>query len=71
MRRLIVQFRKLAIQNGVSLFPAGSRVSPRRATPRLARIRADRERYRQTHPQDVAEIEAMAREVAKTKRCKV
>jgi hypothetical protein len=28
-------------------------------------------RYRQTHPQDVAEIEAMAREVAKTKRCKV
>lgn len=36
----------------------------------LARIRADRERYRQTHPQDVAEIEAMAREVAQTKRCK-
>lgn len=36
----------------------------------LARIRSDRERYRQTHSQDVAEIEAMAREVAKTKRCK-
>ncbi len=36
----------------------------------LARIRLERERYRQTHPQDVAEIEAMAREVAKTKRCK-
>lgn len=38
--------------------------------PYLARIRVDRETYRQTHPQDVAEIEAMAREVAKTKRCK-
>ncbi|GAB1233430.1 hypothetical protein UT4_18970 [Ferrigenium sp. UT4] len=36
---------------------------------RLAHIRADRERYRQTHPEDVAEIEAMAREVAKTKHC--
>lgn len=38
--------------------------------PHLARIRADRETYRQTHPQDVAEIEAMASKVAKTKRCK-
>lgn len=35
----------------------------------LAGIRADREHYRQTHPDDIAEIEAMAREVAKTKRC--
>lgn len=36
----------------------------------LARIRLERERYRQAHPQEVAEIEAMAREVAKTRRCK-
>ncbi len=35
----------------------------------LARIRADREHYRLTHPDDIAEIEAMAREVAKTKHC--
>ena len=35
----------------------------------LAQIRTAREQYRQTHPQDVAEIEAMAREVAKAKRC--
>jgi hypothetical protein len=37
--------------------------------PHLAKIRVERERYRQNHPQDIAEIEAMAREVAKTKRC--
>ena len=36
----------------------------------LAHIRADRERYRQSHPQDIQEIEAMAREVAKTKLCR-
>lgn len=35
----------------------------------LANIRVARERYRQRHPEDVAEIEAMAREVAKTKHC--
>lgn len=37
-------------------------------TPR-SRIRAEREQYHQTHPQDIAEIEALAREVAKTKHC--
>lgn len=36
----------------------------------LAHIRADREHYRLTHPDDIAEIEAMAHEVAKAKRCK-
>ncbi|MCK9214457.1 MAG: hypothetical protein M0P52_08380 [Rhodoferax sp.] len=46
-------------------------MTPHTIEAHLARIRADRERYRQTHPQDVTEIEAMAREVAKTKRCKV
>lgn len=35
----------------------------------LANIRATREHYRLTHPEDIAEIETMAREVAKTKRC--
>lgn len=35
----------------------------------LDHIRADREHYRQTHPKNLAEIEAMAREVAKTKHC--
>jgi hypothetical protein len=35
----------------------------------LAHIRTDREHYRLTHPEDIAEIEAMAREVAKTKHC--
>jgi len=35
----------------------------------LARIRADREHYRLTHPDDIAEIETLAREVAKTKHC--
>ncbi len=35
----------------------------------LAHIRTDREHYRLTHPEDIAEIEALAREVAKTKRC--
>lgn len=35
----------------------------------LARIRTDREHYRLAHPEDVAEIETLAREVAKTKRC--
>jgi len=49
----------------------GVLLTPQTIEAHLARIRADRERYRQTHPQDVAEIEAMAREVAKTKRCKV
>lgn len=28
-----------------------------------------REHYRQTHPEDVAEIEAMARKVAQNKHC--
>jgi hypothetical protein len=35
----------------------------------LARIRAERQRYRNAHPEDVAEIETMVREVAKTKHC--
>lgn len=35
----------------------------------LTNIRVAREHYRQTHPEDVAEIEAMAREVVKTKHC--
>ncbi len=35
----------------------------------LAHIRTDREHYRLTHPEDIAEIETLAREVAKTKRC--
>lgn len=48
----------------------GVLLTPQTIEVHLALIRADRERYRQTHPQDVAEIEAMAREVAKTKRCK-
>lgn len=36
----------------------------------LANIRKAREHYRQTHPEDVAEIEALAREVVKVKHCK-
>lgn len=36
----------------------------------LARIRVDRVRYRQTHPEDVAEIETLASEISKNKRCK-
>jgi hypothetical protein len=35
----------------------------------LARIRSDREHYRKTHPEDIAEIDTLAREVAKTKHC--
>lgn len=35
----------------------------------LAHIRVARKHYRQTHPKDIAEIEAMARKVAKTKPC--
>ena len=38
---------------------------------RLANIRADREHYRQSHPDDINEIEAMARKVAKTKHCQI
>ncbi|MBZ0095345.1 MAG: hypothetical protein K8H75_08275 [Sulfuricella sp.] len=37
----------------------------------LASIRVAREHYRLTHPADVAEIEGMALDVAKTKRCKL
>jgi len=37
----------------------------------LAHIRAAREQYRQTHHDDIAEIEAMAREVARTKHCQI
>ena len=44
-------------------------LSSRNIDTHLAHTRAAREQYRQTHPQDVAEIEALAREVAKTKRC--
>lgn len=36
----------------------------------LASIRAAREHYRQTHPEDVAEIEAEARDVVNIKHCK-
>ena len=35
----------------------------------LASIRLARERYRQTHPKDVAEIEVIARDAAKNKHC--
>lgn len=35
----------------------------------LAHIRTAREHYRLTHPEDINEIEVMAREVAKGKRC--
>jgi len=48
----------------------GVLLTPQTIEAHLTHIRLERERYRQTHPQDVAEIEAMAREVAKTKRCK-
>ncbi len=37
----------------------------------LANIRSDREHYRQSHPDDINEIEAMARKVAKVKRCQI
>lgn len=36
----------------------------------LARIRAERDRYRHTHPEDVAEIETLARQVNSEKHCK-
>lgn len=36
----------------------------------LARIRAEREQYRRTHPGDVAEINALAMKVANEKHCK-
>jgi hypothetical protein len=37
--------------------------------PHLSKVRNARKHSRQNQPQDVAGIEAMAREVAKTKRC--
>jgi hypothetical protein len=36
----------------------------------LSGIRLARQHYRQTHPEDVADIEAMARKVVETRRCK-
>ena len=48
----------------------GTLLTSRNIDTHLAHIRAAREHYRQTHPEDVAEIEAMAREVVKTKQCK-
>jgi len=36
----------------------------------LNSIRVSREKYRQSHPEDVSEIEALASDVAKVKRCK-
>lgn len=38
---------------------------------RLARIRADRAEYRYSHPEDIAEIEAMPGEMAKYKNCSI
>lgn len=47
----------------------GVLLTSRNIDAHLANIRVAREHYRQRHPEDVAEIEAMAREVAKTKHC--
>lgn len=47
----------------------GVLLTSRNLDAHLANIRADRERYRQSHPGIVAEIESMAREVAKTQSC--
>lgn len=47
----------------------GVLLTSRNIDAHLAHIRADREQYRQSHPEDINEIEAMAREVAKAKRC--
>jgi hypothetical protein len=35
----------------------------------IVNIRTAREHYQLSHPADIAEIETMAREVAKTKHC--
>jgi len=48
----------------------GVLLTPQNIEAHLARIRSDRARYRESHPQDVAEIETMALEAAKTRRCK-
>src|SRR5205823_3536266 len=47
----------------------GVLLTSRNIDAHLANIRYAREHYRQTHPEDVAEIEAIAREVTKQKHC--
>lgn len=47
----------------------GTRLTRQNIGVHLANIRIARERYRRTHPDDVAEIESIAREVAKQKHC--
>ena len=47
----------------------GLLLSSRNINTHLAKIRSDREHYRQTRQQDIAEIESMARDAAQTKRC--
>jgi hypothetical protein len=48
----------------------GVRISSANIEAHLARIRAERERYRLTHPDDVAEIESMARQARNEKNCR-
>lgn len=47
----------------------GIRLTRQNIEAHLANIRLARERYRRTHPEDIAEIESLAREVAKQKHC--
>lgn len=47
----------------------GVRLTRQNIEAHLANIRVARERYRRMHPDDVAEIESMSREVAKQKHC--
>lgn len=47
----------------------GVRITSVNFETHLAQIRADRERYRRTHPDDIAEIEALAKKVAAEKHC--
>lgn len=48
----------------------GVNLTPMTIEPHLAALRQAREHYRQTHPGDIAEIEAMARQAKRENSCK-
>jgi hypothetical protein len=48
----------------------GVNLTPMTIEPHLAALRLAREHYRQTHPDDIAEIEAMARQAKRENSCK-
>lgn len=47
----------------------GIRLTSQNIDATLTRIRLSREHYRRTHPDDITEVDTMAREVAKQKHC--